>query len=112
MASYSTSDFYQVLMALKENINRDLHVADLAKVNSVDGDNVQCQALNSDAIINCVKFFDLTVYSGDIVLVIYCDTDFHSNLSKYKFNAQSSIIEAKEFHSMSNGVVVGVVYRS
>lgn len=111
MANYSTSDFYQVLMSLKENINRDLHVADLAKVMSVVGNDVQCQTLNSNAIINCIKLQDLNVYSGDIVLVIYCDTDFHSNLTKYEFNTQNSIIETKEFHSMSNGVVVGLIYR-
>ena len=112
MANYSTSDFYQVLMALKENINYDLHVADVAKIIQVDGDNIRCQVLNTDAVVNCIKLKDLTLYAGDLVLVLYCDTDFHANISRYKLNGQTSIINSKEFHSLSNGVVIGIIYRS
>lgn len=104
------NDFFRLLLALKNNIMRATNVAELAIVEKVSDKEIICSMLNdSNKKITCVKFKDLMIAKNDIVLVIFTNTDFRTNLKRVKNNQSAQTIEEKDLHSKSYGVIAGII---
>lgn len=104
------NDFFRLLLALKSNIMRSVNVADLAVVENVSDDEILCRLLSdSSKKITCVKLKNLTIAKSDVVLVIYTNTDFRSNLRRVKSGQIAQTIEDNDLHSKSYGVIAGII---
>lgn len=105
-----SSDFLKVLMALKSNIMKDLNVAEIAIVSQKNGDEINCYLLNDNNVrVVCISLHNVTVNEGDIVLIIFTNTDFRTNLKKYKQNRATYKVEADTLHSKNYGVIIGKI---
>lgn len=106
-----SSDFMRVLMALKDNINRDLQVADVAVVEQVGTDDMYlCKVLADDSVVACNKLANLTVNVGDAVCILYMTHEFRANLSRVKNNLRSvKLSDTSLLHTKSNGIIIGVL---
>lgn len=107
-----TSDFLRVLLALKDNIFNDLNVADVCTVESINEDSVLCRTLSDQLLVSAITLKDLEIQTGDIVLVIFCNTDFRMKLQKIKAAQNYTSTSEEVLHSKSYGVIVGIVYRT
>ena len=104
--------FLSILLTLKENIMFSLNVAELMIVTRIDNDDVYCADINdSERTYVCAKLQNLTLKVDDVVLVIFTNKDFRSNLKKIKNKVQPQNSSMYCSHSKDNGVIVGVVYR-
>lgn len=102
-----SSDFLKVLLALKENIMKDIHCSELAIVKSIAETECLCSLLsNENEKINAYKMPSLEVEVGDIVQIIFSDSNFRSNLQKYNNNKSLQIV-SNDRHSINNGVIIG-----
>lgn len=103
-----SSDFMRVLLALKDNVMRNLHCAELGIVKKIDS-TIQCELVNAPNInINCVKLKSVELKQNDIVLIIYTDSNFTENLKRFK-NHKNRENTINDMHSQQNGVVIGVI---
>ncbi len=110
--------FLQVLMALKENIFNDLQVATVAIVTQIiedaDGNRtVLCRDFGDTISFQAYCLYNMDVLQGDVVVILYTDKDFRTNLKKlqsgdYEFTPNS---EFETRHTKANGIAVGVLYR-
>lgn len=108
----STSAFLEVLMALKENINKDLNVAEIGRVIDINQDKIKVQLINNDQQkLVCYQLRDLQLENGDYVLIIFTNSDFRSNLTKIKNNKLPQNIDERSFHTTNYGVIVGIIYK-
>lgn len=108
----STSAFLEVLMALKENINKDLNVAEIGRVVNINEDKIKVQLLNnSDQRLICYKLKGLVLDVNDYVLIVFTNSDFRSNLNKIKNNKLPQNIENEQWHSTNYGIIIGVIYK-
>ena len=107
-----SSDFLRVLLALKQNTMRDNNVAEVAQVTKVASDTFICTLLaNANTYVNCVKLQNLDIKKDDVVLIVFTNKDFRQNLSRIKNNQKPIDNQAETLHSLSYGIVVGLVYR-
>lgn len=110
--SIKTSDFMRVLLTLKDNIMNANNVAEICQVDSINNDEIVSFCINdSSKKIICTKLQNLDIQVNDIVLVIFTNTDFRKNLTKLKKGYQIQNIQKSELHSLSYGVVIGLIYR-
>ena len=111
----NSSDFFKVLLALKANTMRDIHVATLGQVISYDSTSkvatvkpfplVQKEA---EKLITCYTTKD--VATNDIVVVLFTDRDFIQNLKQLKAGQQtSSINDISDLHSERYGIIIGTI---
>ena len=103
-----------IFKAMKGNIFRDLNVADIVRVMSVDDMNSKymCTLLsNPDLRIETTKLQDLTIQKDDVMLCIFTSTDFRTNLSKFKNKQVLQTTTNETLHSKNYGVLVGLIYR-
>lgn len=108
------ASFLDVLFALKDNIMKDLNVADIVTVISVDNDNrkFRCKLLaNPNLQVECTNLQSLEVKVNDVMLAVFTTSDFRTNLSKVKNDQQLLKIENQTLHSKNYGVLVGLIYR-
>ena len=105
-----SSDFLQVLLALKSNIMQDTHCSNLAIVKSIDS-SITCRLLNSDTKIVCTSLQGLELKKDDCVLVTFVDEDFRTNLSRLKSGKETVNTTLKSQHSIDFGIITGIVYR-
>lgn len=108
------ASFLDVLFALKDNIMKDLNVADIVTVVSVDNDNrkFRCKLLaNPNLQVECTNLQSLEVKVNDVMLAIFTTSDFRTNLSKVKNDQQLLKVENQTLHSKNYGVLVGLIYR-
>lgn len=108
------ASFLDVLFALKDNIMKDLNVADIVTVISVDNDNrkFRCKLLaNPNLQVECTNLQSLEVKVNDVMLAIFTTSDFRTNLSKVKNDQQLLKVENQTLHSKNYGVLVGLIYR-
>lgn len=108
------ASFLDVLFALKDNIMKDLNVADIVTVISVDDDNrkFRCKLLaNPNLQVECTNLQSLEVKVNDVMLAVFTTSDFRTNLSKVKNDQQLLKIENQTLHSKNYGVLVGLIYR-
>lgn len=99
--------FLDVLMALKKNTMKNIRVAEIGIVEDVI--SLKCSLLNNPSLfIQCAKLTSLELNKGDVVLIIFTDTDFRSNLKRVNDNLKP--LEVTEVnHSINYGVVIGII---
>jgi len=108
-----TSDFLRVLLTLKQNIFRDLHVATVGIVTSStlleEGvTTYTCNEMcNSKMQIDCYALEGLTLTQNDVVLILFVDNDFRQNYKRLKLGQQTIDMETKNLHAMSYGIIIG-----
>lgn len=106
--------FLQVLLALKENIFYDLQVATVCLVTQKNEDGTaMCRDFAESVSFQARYLHAMDLEEGDVVLVLFADKDFRTNLKKvmagnYEFTPNS---ELETRHTKANGIIVGVVYR-
>lgn len=102
-----SSDFLKVLLALKENIMKDIHCSELGIVKSISQNECVCSLLSDEnKKVNVFKMPSLRVNVGDVVQIIFNDSNFRSNLQKY--NDQKALqIVSSDRHSINYGVILG-----
>lgn len=100
--------FLDVLLALKDNCMRNINVAEVCIVESVDSE-IRCSLLNNKkTIIHCAKLENLEVSKGDCVLVIFTNTDFRNNLKRLSNN--QTLLEVTEVtHKINCGIIIGII---
>lgn len=110
-ANTTSSDFLRVLLALKENIMRDLNVADVCEVMLKNSDDSwQCRSITDNASIIAYPFQNLKLEVGDYVAVLFTNIDFRSNLVRIKSGKTSQNVDSDERHSKTNAIVLGIIY--
>ena len=107
----NSKDFLDILQALKKNIMKDCNVAEVAVVNQIGTESVTCKICNTDESVVAYPVQGLTLEVGDVVVLIFCNTDFRTNLERLKNGA--GIIENSEIpaHSKSYGIILSILYR-
>ena len=105
-----SSDFLKVLLALKKNTFKDLNVAELATVTKILNNDITCNLLNNqDTFVICRKLQGLEIQENDIVVILFTNTDFRENLSRYE-NSQPLINKESDLlHSKSYGIIIGKI---
>lgn len=111
-----TPTLLQVLMALKDNVSRDLNVCNVAIVTQVYNDGTaMCQEFTESISFQAyyLKGMEQELQQGDIVVVLYADKDFRSNLKNFKKGSSvfSQNSEFETLHTKANGIIVGILYR-
>ena len=106
----NTNDFLEILLALKRNINKNLNVADVAQIINING-KISCKLLSTNETIECIALQNLSLEKGDVVLILYCDTEFQTNLMRIKNNSITKENTSKIYHSKSYGIIIGLIYR-
>lgn len=104
-----SGDFLRVLLALKENIMRDLNVAEICRVQSITQGNYFCESLADSTVINAMSLANVNASVGDIVLVVFCNRDFRANLKMINYRTDFVETENNQRHSNAFGVIVGKV---
>lgn len=111
---YESGDFIDLLYALKDNTLRAANVADLAIVTSITEDRkANCKLLNDQNTKLLAQISEnLLLKKDDVVLVIYTNSDYRGNLSRYKAK-QPLITEEKNAknHLISYAIVTNLIYR-
>lgn len=102
-----------IILLLKQNILKSTHCADVVKVLSQKNSKYQCSRLNNDeTIIECYALQNLNIVEGSLCLVLYCDADIQTNIERMKTTGKTNNIDESEFHSLNNGVIVGIIYQN
>lgn len=102
-----------IILLLKQNILKSTHCADVVKVLSQNNGKYQCSRLNNnETIIDCYALQNLNIVEGSLCLVLYCDTDIQTNTERMKTTGKTNNIAESDFHSLNNGVIVGVIYQN
>lgn len=107
-----TSDFLRVLLALKENIMKDLHVAEICKVTSVSDNQIIVNPINNlDFKIFCISLENIQVNINDIVIVLFTNNDFRKNLKRLKSNLNPQKDNTITLHSLEYGIIIAKLFR-
>ena len=109
---YVGGDILRVLLALKENVMHDLHVADIctviSKTETEQYTTYMCKSICNSAItVEALALANLEIENDDMVLIVFCDKDIRMNYKKLKANKQIQNIDVNQRHSLSFGVIVG-----
>lgn len=111
----ATSDFLRVLLALKTNVMRNLHCAEICEVSEISAinDTITCITLTDRTYISAIPLYNIDIRKNDVVIVIYTDTDFRASLAKIKKGLviQPTAEKTADYHTKSYGVIIGIVYR-
>ena len=112
----SKNDDLEVLLALKRNILRDLKVASLGIVKSIQDNIIKVNLFptytnENEITIDCYCLKNLEVNKDNVVLVLFLDRNFIQNLNQKNNNQQLTRIDSKniELHSFKYGVVIGII---
>lgn len=112
-----SSDFLRVLLALKENIMKDLKVATLAIVKSINEKTQTCIVepfplleIEKNKNITCVVNNIDNLSIKDIVLVIFLDRNFLQNLGQIKNQQEKTNLKKNtELHSEKYGIIISKI---
>ena len=113
MSNSITSDFTRVLLAVKKSTLEDCNVADVYQVISENTDGTYiCNYINNKNIkIAAIPIENLNISVGDVVLIIFTNTDFRTNVNKIKAGkVTQTITENMQIHSTAFGVIVGIIF--
>ena len=111
----TSSDFLRVLLALKANVMKDTHVADICKVVSTKSDidslaSYTCTSIdNSNISFQAYALSNITINIGDYALVLFCDNDFRANYRRAKRGQALQNTDTGQKHSMSYGIIIGTI---
>ena len=102
------TELLDVLLSLKQNINRDLYVADLGIVEKEDTSSVTCRLPSEDVIIECVKLSSVGALSkGDKVCILFLNRSYTTNLTNLNNSLPTYVDTSKVFHNKNFGVIIG-----
>lgn len=108
-------DWISVFKSSEERVMRHLHVATMAVVTEVDGENIKCIPfpIRNDTEPSVILAYNVsgnTYTKGDQIVVIFTDRDFRMN-RKTASSDETSISQTDDsnLHSMSYGIVVAPV---
>lgn len=111
----TSSDFLRVLLALKANVMKDTHVADICKVTSTKSDidgltSYMCMSIdNSNISFQTYALSNIEINIGDYVLVLFCDNDFRANYRRAKRGQALQNSETTQKHATSYGIIIGTI---
>lgn len=99
---------YDALMALKQNILLDTHVAEVCRVVESKGNNTYVVVpINDDSKkLFCHTIATAEIHLNDVVLVIFTDTNSSMNLNKVSINKTTQNTSSDNLHSISNGIIL------
>ena len=111
-------DLAKVLLAVKENTMKSIHVATMAVIKSVENDIINVEPFpivdgSNTKQIECISLSNGIAYTrGDIVLVLYTDLNGVRNLKQNKAGQKMTSINKKEIpHQETNGIIIGLIYK-
>lgn len=102
----ATGDFRRVAQSIENKSQRNTHCVEVARIISVTNNEYQCETLAQQFKFIAAIVQGLSVTVGDIVVVVFADTDFRINLKKVKNYMAISETE-NGLHSMSYGIIIG-----
>lgn len=107
-----STDFLKVLLALKTNIFRDLHVADIAKATGRNADGSwTCTTLSNNSTIIAYPLESLAIAAGDLVCILFCDMTFADNVKLVTSGKlPKKVDDDNALHQMSTGVIIGRIW--
>ena len=110
--NYQQYDWLEIIKNLETKIKKGIHVASMAVVISIDGDNVKCMPfpIEEDTDTKVVSAYNLTqatFKAGDKVLLIYTDRDFRYNKDNVTTDS-NSVTETSNatLHSDLYGIIL------
>ena len=102
-----SSDFLKVLLALKDNIMRDLHCNDIGIVVSTSGNECVCKLLsNPDIKISCTKINNIIIDKDDVVFIAYTDINSKHNAKQLSDQKDLRNQTIGNKHAYENAVIV------
>lgn len=104
------SSLLEVLLALKQNTMKDLQVADIYKILSINNRKYYLQNINDDTNkIYAITIDGLSLHEQDVVLVLFTNTDYKINISRLQQNQKQQNIKEKNFHNFNYGIIIGKI---
>ena len=101
------TSYLEVLKLLKSNIMRSTNVAEIGIVIKQNGINVDCKLLNDQTLtITCVCGSEDTFNKNDVVVILFTDTDFRTNLKKFRAGQELMSNNTKVFHTKNYGIIL------
>ena len=102
-----SSDFLRVLLALKDNIMKDLHCNDIGIVTSVKKNICLCKLLSKpDVTVACTKVNNIITDVDDIVFIAYLDSNAKNNTQRLNNNQDLRDKTTGKLHAYENAVIV------
>lgn len=100
-------DFLKVLLTLKANIMKDLNVCEICKVVDISKDSYVVNPINNTKEkLYCKTITNSTLNKGDLVLVIFTNSDYRLNLKKIKAGEKPQEVAQTDLHSRNYGVII------
>ena len=106
----NSKDFLEILFALKNNIMKDLNVCEVAQIESISNDIYKCKILSTDEIITAVPLQNLQIAQNDVVVILFSNTDFRTNLKRIQNNNIGITDDTLNLHNKSFGIIIGILY--
>lgn len=113
--SFYEDDLMAVCTELKANIFRNLKVATLGKVISINNNIIKCKPFplienETEKIIDCYSLNHLNLQKNDIVLILFIDRNFIQNLKQIKNDQKLTRLQQNvDLHSDKFGIVIGIL---
>lgn len=107
----NTKDFLEILEAAIGNSMRNCNVAEVARIISINEDEILCEVLSTGEKLTAVPISTLELLVDDVVGIIFTNTDFRANLKQIKAGAETNKIKNPELHRKAFGIIFGLIYR-
>ena len=106
----NSKDFLEILFALKNNIMKDLNVCEVAQIESISNGIYKCKILSTDEIITAVPLQNLQIAQNDVVVILFSNTDFRTNLKRIQQDNIGITNDTLNLHNKSFGIIMGILY--
>ena len=106
----NSKDFLEILFALKNNIMKDLNVCEVAQIESISNGIYKCKILSTDEIITAVPLQNLQIAQNDVVVILFSNTDFRTNLKRIQNDNAATTDDTLNLHNKSFGIIIGILY--
>lgn len=112
----ASADLLKVLLKLESKTMKDIHVASICKVVSVDEPTVSVKPYpllynESEKVIKCYYLEGLHLNVNDIVVVLYTDREYSQVLKQLKMRQEpSKLNKSSELHSEKYGIIIGLIH--
>lgn len=106
----NSKDFLEILFALKNNIMKDLNVCEVAQIENIANDYCVCKILSTDEIITAIPLQNLELAVNDVVVLLFSNSDFRTNLTRIKNGNTSITNDITNTHTKSFGIIIGILY--
>lgn len=108
----TSSSFDDFVLAFKNNIMRNLNVADIVKIiQKLDNNTYKVQSItNLAAKYDCISLSNLAFNENDVALIVFANADFRTNLIRLQNSQEISSTNVKTLHSNAYGILIGLIY--